>query len=265
MGILMTKELWVNHPRGRIYVRTVDPASELPKSAASPIVLLHDSLGCVELWRDFPASLANATGRRVIVYDRLGFGRSDPRSGQLSREFVAEEAETFFPVIREQLELDRFVLFGHSVGGGMALHCAAKFGSACDAVISESAQAFVEDRTIAGILAAREQFEQAGQFERLEKYHGEKAEWVLNAWTGTWLSAAFADWSLENVLPRVTCPLLVIHGVRDEYGSERHPKMIAARTSGPAKLELMADTGHVPHREQPGRVVEMVAAFLTGL
>jgi pimeloyl-ACP methyl ester carboxylesterase len=256
-----TREVWIKHPRGQMYATTTEPGA---CALDTPIVLLHDSLGSVELWRDFPAALAEGTGRRVIAYDRLGFGRSDARCDLLSREFVADEAETYFPVIREELGLERFVLFGHSVGGGMALHCAAKFADACDAVITESAQAFVEDRTLDGIRVAKEQFEQDGQLARLEKYHGDKAAWVLNAWTGTWLSREFADWSLASVLPRVRCPLLVIHGMEDEYGSRRHPEMIAKGTSGRARLKLMADTHHVPHRERQREVVEMVAAFLRG-
>jgi len=259
----MLEDSWVAHPRGRIFVRTFLPSRA--SVMARPIVLLHDSLGSVDLWRGFPAALAEGTGRRVIAYDRLGFGRSDARYEQLSCEFVADEADTYFPVIREQLGLERFVLFGHSVGGGMALHCAARFGNACDALITESAQAFVEERTITGIRAAKEQFEQEDQFARLEKYHGDKARWVLNAWTETWLSPEFANWSLETVLPRVKCPLLVMHGMQDEFGSPRHPKMIASRVSCAAHMELMPDTHHMPHRERQVRVVEVVASFLNRL
>ncbi len=240
-------------------MRSVIPSNE----CGAPIVLLHDSLGCVELWRDFPEALAIGTGRRVVAYDRLGFGRSDARSDLLSREFVADEAETYFPRIRERLGMERFVLFGHSVGGGMALHCAARFAKSCEAVITESAQAFVEERTVAGIRAAKEQFEQPGQLARLEKYHGEKAAWVLNAWTGTWLSREFADWTLAGVLPQVKCPELVIHGMEDEYGSARHPEIIAGGVSGAARLELMRETRHVPHRQRQQVVVGMVEEFLS--
>ncbi|HAF56214.1 MAG TPA: alpha/beta hydrolase, partial [Thauera sp.] len=155
--------------------------------------------------------------------------------------------------------------FGHSVGGGMAVNCAARHGAACVALITESAQAFVEDRTVAGLEDARELFKDPGQVERLKRYHGDKARWVLDAWIESWLAPAFATWSLRPVLPQVKSPALVIHGVDDEYGSPAHPQLIAELSAGPARLELMADTRHVPHREREAEVVAMVRSFLETL
>lgn len=256
---MLSRDLWVDHPDGRIFVRDwLVPAPRV----ASPIVLFHDSLGSVELWRDFPALLCAATGRRVIAYDRLGFGRSAALTGRPALDFVAAEAHTVFPVLRAQLGFERFVAFGHSVGGGMAVHCAAAFAADCVALITESAQAFVEERTVQGIKAAREAFRDAGQLQRLGRYHGDKAHWVLQAWIDSWLDPAFADWSLAAVLPQVGCPLLAIHGAEDEYGSVRHPQMIGELSGGPARVEIVEDTFHVPHRECPEHVLALVADFL---
>lgn len=257
---------WIEHPRGRIFARVWSPVELQGGSVAeAPVVLFHDSLGCVELWRNFPAALCASTGRRVIAYDRLGFGRSDPRTDRLGMDFIADEARTYFPTIRQQLGFDRFLAFGHSVGGGMAVHCAAEFAEACEALITESAQAFPEDRTLRSISVAREQFRAAGQVERLEKYHGKKARWVLEAWIETWLHPDFAAWSLEPVLPRVTCPLLAIHGVHDEYGTARHPEMIAELARGRSRVEIVPDTYHVPHREREGAIVELVRDFIASM
>jgi pimeloyl-ACP methyl ester carboxylesterase len=228
----------------------------------SPIILFHDSLGSVELWRNFPSALAARTGRRVIAYDRPGFGRSDARSDTLGPDFVAAEAEAIFPALREQLGIDRFVVFGHSVGGGMAVHCAAKFGDDCDALITESAQTFVEDRTLHGIRDAQALFADPAQVERLGKYHGDKARWVLDAWIDTWLAPSYADWSLDAVLPQVRCPVLAIHGADDEFGSPRHPERIGKFAGGPVRVEVMTDTRHVPHREREAAVLDLVADFL---
>lgn len=230
--------------------------------ASSPIVLFHDSLGCVDLWRDFPVELCLATGRRVIAYDRLGFGRSDPRTGPPPLDFVAEEAAVYFPVIRGQLGLERFIAFGHSVGGGMAVQCAARFAAHCEALVTEAAQVFAEDRTLEGIREAKEQFKNPAQLERLAKYHGQKAKWVLDAWTETWLHPAFASWSLDGVLPQVRCPVLAIHGELDEYGSTRHPRLIGERCGGLAQVEVLADTRHVPHRERAAVVLRLVSEFV---
>ena len=230
--------------------------------ADRPIVLLHDSLGCVELWRDFPAELSAATGRRVVAYDRLGFGRSDARAEPPALDFIADEAKTCFPLVREQLGFRRFIAFGHSVGGGMAVHCAAEFAADCEALITESAQAFPEDRTLQGVAAAKAKFRDEAQLRRLGKYHGDKARWVLDAWTESWLHPEFESWSLAAVLPRVRCPVLAIHGVDDEYGSTRHAEIIGELCGGPSRVEILADTNHVPHREQPETVLSLVSGFL---
>lgn len=250
---------WFESGSGRLYVRAWSPESAV---SDTPIILLHDSLGSVELWRDFPAALCVETGRQVLAYDRLGFGRSDAHPGKLPLDFVAREAEAGFDAVRRQLGLGRFVAFGHSVGGGMAVHCAARFATDCAALITESAQAFVEDRTLAGIETARELFTDPAQVERLARYHGDKAAWVLDAWIDSWLSPEFATWSLDAVLPQVHCPVLALHGADDEYGSPAHPERIGRLVSGPARVEVMAATRHVPHRERPADVLQRVAAFL---
>ena len=256
-------DVWIATPHGRIFCRIwpASPDAGTPGDKA-PVVLFHDSLGCVDLWKHFPARLAAATGRAVIAYDRLGFGRSDPRHDRLHGDFVADEAATFFPLVRERLGLGRFVAFGHSVGGGMAVHCAARDAAACAALVTVAAQAFVGDETRRGVLAAKAQFEDACLFQRLDAYHGAKARWVLDAWTETWPDPAFAGWSLAGVLPLVTSPALVVHGVLDEYGSGRHPAMIGDLCAGPARVVMLPDTGHVPHRECPGELVALVAGFL---
>ena len=231
---------------------------------AAPIVLLHDSLGSVAQWRDFPAHLAQATARDVIAYDRRGFGESDPRPHPATIDFIDEEATQVFPALREALSLDRFVLFGHSIGGGMALAIAAHQPDACEAVITESAQAFVEERTLAGIRAAKQAFADPAQLQRLTRWHGEKAAWVLAAWTEVWLSPAFRDWSVDSWLPKIRCPVLAIHGDHDEFGSPAFPRHIVAGVAMPAEMVLLADCGHVPHREHESLVLELTRDFLAG-
>ena len=261
--MIVTTDHWIAFPSGRLFARQWQPEAADPTLA--PIVLLHDSLGCVELWRDFPAQLAAATGRRVVAYDRLGFGRSDARAGRPSTAFIAEEAATTWPTVRAQLGIGPFVVVGHSVGGGMAVEIAARAGGDCTALVTMAAQAFVEDRTIAGLRVAQAQFADSAQVERLARYHGSKAAWALDAWLGRWLDPAFATWTLDAALPRVTCPALVIHGDQDEYGSAAHPRRIVDGVAGPARLEMLAGGGHIPYREQPEVVVRLIADFLATL
>lgn len=241
---------------GRIHAR------RWPGQEGAAIVLLHDSLGSVDLWRDFPAKLAQVTGRTVIAYDRLGFGQADAHPGRLAPDFVAAEADDGFAALLKHFDLSRFILFGHSVGGGMAVSIAAAYPDRCLGLITESAQEFVEDRTLAGIQVAGEQFRDPAQLDRLKRYHGDKAQWVLDAWVQTWHSAEFADWNLDATLPRVTAPLLAIHGENDEYGSMRHPEKLIALTGGASQMLPMPGCGHVPHREREGEVLDAVRAFL---
>lgn len=261
MPSVLTRESWVSTAHGQIFAKRWNLATG--QGSLAPIVLFHDSLGCVELWREFPAHLALATGRDVIAYDRLGFGRSDPNPHRLDGRFIADEALGAFHCLREQLEIEGFVAFGHSVGGGMAVACAATYPADCRALITESAQAFVEDRTIEGIRAAARVFEQPGQIDRLQKYHGDKAAWVLSAWIDTWLAPEFSGWNLHEDLRHVRCPVLAIHGDGDEFGSARHPERIVDLTAGHSAMVLLQQCGHVPHREKGEIVIDTITRWLT--
>lgn len=253
-----SRDLFVDVPGGQVFIRrwTIDGASGVP------IILLHDSLGSVEQWRNFPAALAVKTNRNVIAYDRLGFGRSTGRTGPANTAFIDDEAQVHIPALVAALGLRQFIPFGHSVGGGMALVSAAIPGNHCAAVIYESAQAFVEERTLSGIRDANKAFENEAQFAKLARWHGERAKWVLAAWTEVWLDPAFRDWSLDRYLGKLHCPVLAIHGDSDEFGSCEFPRRIAQGVRGPAQVEILRPCGHVPHRERESDVLSLVHTFL---
>jgi len=243
---------------GSLYVKRWTPEFA---GTQSPLILLHDSLGCVSLWKNFPLLLAQRLSRCVIAYDRLGFGLSDARTDQPSISFIEEEATQYFPAIIKHLSIRRYALLGHSVGGGMAINIASS-DPRCEAVITVSAQAFVQALTLKGISAAMKMFAQPGQLERLVKWHGTKAQWVLGAWSNVWLSSTFQNWSLEPYIGSVSCPVLVIHGDNDQYGSIAFPIYIAENTAGVAQTVLLKDCGHMPHKEQPEAVLSAVKGFL---
>lgn len=260
-GDVCSEDIRLESPAGGLFVKRWTPPGD-EAGARPPLVLLHDSLGSVAQWRTFPAEIALASRRRVVAYDRAGFGRSDPHPGQVPIDFIAAEASGGFRHVIQGLAIDRFAVLGHSVGGGMAVGVAAAYPLQCESLITLAAQAFVEDRTVAGIQAAREAFVQPGQVDRLRRYHGDKTDWVLSAWIDRWLDPAFATWSLDPQLPRVMCRSLVLHGRHDAYGSHRHPERIAERSRGTSCMHL-GDWGHVPHREQPGEILQLLADFLT--
>jgi len=255
-------DLWIDGSHGRMFVRSWFPERDALRPNHAPILLLHESLGCIEQWKDFPSALANATGRTVVAYDRLGFGRSDRLTAPPAPTFVEDEAAHGFACVLEHLGIERFVVLGHSVGGSMAVHCAARYPEACQAMITMSAVTFVEQRTLSGIRQARAWFADPAQRERLRRYHGERSDWVLSAWIDTWLAPDFATWTLAHALPAVGCPSLAIHGDDDEFGSERHPQLIADHASGQVEQALLSGVGHVPHREQPELVLERIERFL---
>jgi len=256
-----TTEHFIETPLGRLFARAWTSADRPTKAA---IVLLHDSLGCVDLWRTFPATLCTATARQVIAYDRLGFGRSDPRSDQPQPDFVRQEAETYVPCLLRHFQMKRFVAFGHSVGGAMAICCGAVLPAATAAIVTESAQVFAEDKTLQGIAAARVEYARDERFERLKKYHGEKAAWVLQAWTDTWLAPEFASWNVRRELEQLRSPLLALHGDRDEFGSLDHLEVAQRLSGAPVTTHVMQGVGHVPHKEKPDSVVDLVSRFLEG-
>ena len=233
-----------------------------PEGAAflAPIILLHDSLGCVPLWRDFPANLAEATGHPVIAYDRLGFGRSDPHPGTLSADFIADEIRQILPQVLDALKIERFIACGHSVGGAMAVQAAFKYTGACQALITMGAQVFVEELTLNGIRQAKQDFANPENLSKLHKYHAEKSRWVVDAWTDTWLSSEFSEWNVREELACIGCPKLAIHGDADPYGSIEHARVIAAQDG---RAAILTGVGHVPYREAEAPTLEIIKAFIS--
>lgn len=257
MGLTGVTDHYISVADSQLFARSWNGTSE-----AAPILLLHDSLGCIEVWRDFPELLCQATGRSVIAYDRLGFGQSDPNPHTLGDGHVELESNYVREVL-DQLGIARCIPFGHSIGGEMAVACGSRLPDRCAAVIAMSAQSWLEEITLDAIRAGAAQFRDPEQFARLAKYHGDKAQWVLDAWVETWLRPSMRGWTITPELPQVRCPLLVIHGENDGFTSLEQPRTMAQLAGGPSRLEIIPGCGHLPHRERPETVLAVVSDFLS--
>ena len=257
---MQTQEQFISFNQHQIYTKQwiVDEEQKL-----SPIVLLHESLGSTELWKDFPEILAEKLKRNVISYDRIGFGQSSARNDLLALSFVADEAEPLTAVL-DALALQSCILLGHSVGGGMAVAIGSMLKARCKAVITVAAQAYVEGETLDGIRHAAENACPNPKFiESLSRYHGEKTQWVLDAWTNTWLNPAFRDWNTAEYLEKLECLLLVIHGDQDPYATIAQPEYFIAKAKTKQKIShIMRGCGHFPHREKQDNLLQTLEIFL---
>lgn len=230
---------------------------------AAPILLLHDSLGSVAGWRDFPAQLAERSGHSVVAWDRPGFGASSPRHTPLALDFIEDEARRL-PQLLDALGLERPILLGYSVGGSIAITAAALHPARYHALITMAAIVHNNPHTRQGVAAARAHWRNPEGIARLSRWHGEKALWVMDAWFDTWLDPAFADWSLASWLAAVECPTLVIHGLRDEYAAADFPDILR-RGLPAAQMCLLPESGHAPHRDANETVLRTIGAFLAPL
>ncbi|MBC6605390.1 alpha/beta hydrolase [Hymenobacter sp. BT188] len=227
------------------------------------LVFLHDSLGSIDLWRDFPAALGAATNCPTLVYDRQGHGRSSPFTGELRPTTYMEAEADVLEQVLVHCGIGQVILFGHSDGGSIALLAAAKHPARVRAVITEGAHIFVEEVTLAGIRAAVEAYQTTNLPQRLQKYHSAKTEALFAAWAHTWLRADYRDWNIEAFLPLVACPVLVVQGEEDEYGSLAQVEGIVQQVAGPARPLLIPGIGHSPHKDSRETVLEQAAAFIS--
>jgi pimeloyl-ACP methyl ester carboxylesterase len=232
----------------------------------SPIVFLHEGLGSVSMWRDWPASVCAAAGRDGFVYSRRGYGSSDPvpdvrGTGRLAPDYMHREALEVLPGLLGALGLDAPVLLGHSDGGSIALIYAASFPvSAC---VVMAPHVIVEDLSVRSIAEARDAYESGDLRERLARSHAD-VDGAFWQWNDIWLSPAFRAFDIRAECRRIEAPVLAIQGVDDPYGTLRQIEGIQP-TLGPFVKQILRQCGHSPHRDQPDRTRQFVVEFLANL
>jgi pimeloyl-ACP methyl ester carboxylesterase len=242
----------------RIEYRVVRP----PAPAQGDLVMLHEGLGSVALWKDFPERLAERTGWRVLLYSRLGYGRSSAAKLPRSTEYMHEEARRWLPEVLDRLQARRPVLFGHSDGASIALiHAASK--PPLRGLVLLAPHVFVESLTISNIEAAKSAYATTDLRARLAKFHDD-VDAAFRGWNDIWLAPEFKHWNIESLLPLIEVPILAIQGADDEYGTLEQLHRIRGARPGTRVREL-ASCRHSPHRDQPEEVLELTSEFLRDL
>jgi pimeloyl-ACP methyl ester carboxylesterase len=231
----------------------------------SPLVFLHEGLGSIRQWRDFPQRIADATGLPALVYDRYGYGQSDVLAeARRTVKFMHDEALIALPAFTKSLDLQNPILVGHSDGASIALiHAGA--GHAVRGVVAMAPHVFIEPVCLASIQKATQTFESTDLPQRLGRYHRD-ARKTFYGWAGVWLDPEFEGWDIRgDYLPGVRCPVLAIQGHDDEYGTMAQLDEIARRVKGPCELLKLDSCGHAPFRDQPDMVVARIVEFIQGI
>ncbi len=230
---------------------------------APQLVFLHEGLGSVSHWKDFPARVADATGCQVTVYSRYGSGNSDLLTENRTVTYMHDEALATLPDLLEQLEIDNPILIGHSDGASIALIHAGMHDRVRGLVLL-APHVFVEDLSVASIADAKVKFETTNLPEKLGRHHLDAAR-TFWGWNNIWLHPDFRGWNIEEYLPRISCPILVIQGLDDQYGTMAQVEAIAKQSAGPVQTLPLPDCRHSPQRDQPEAVLEAITRFVSSI
>ena len=223
------------------------------------IVFLHEALGSVAQWRDFPNKISEITCFNVLAYDRLGHGLSDAMLQKRDFNYLQHEAWEVLPSVLEQLGIKKPILWGHSDGGSIALLYASRFPT--QALVTEAAHVLTENITLEGIQEALTR--KAFLIDRLTRFHGDKTADLFAAWSDTWLQDSFKNWNIEAILKEITCLSLIIQGEKDEYASAEHVNCIVKGIGQNAEPLMIPNCGHAPHKESTELILNHVSNFLT--
>jgi pimeloyl-ACP methyl ester carboxylesterase len=224
------------------------------------LVFLHEGLGSLDQWRDFPAAVRAKTGwPTTLVYSRRGYGTSEPHGRRFDRGYMHEEARSELPALLEALAIQEPLLIGHSDGATIALiHAAA--GHRVSGVVAIAPHVFVEDRTLEGIRAATAAYDSGDLRGRLQRHHRD-ADGVFEAWSRVWLDPGFRSWSITEELGSIAAPILVVQGVDDRYGTSEQVDAIRRHAGGPVETHLIDGAGHAPQFERPDEVLRAIVSF----
>ncbi|WP_020681001.1 alpha/beta fold hydrolase [Marinobacterium rhizophilum] len=230
------------------------------------LVLLHEALGCIAMWKQVPQRLAALTGCDVFVYERRGYGGSSPISLPRPDDYLEQEGRDWLPRVLDSAALGPVILVGHSDGGSIALVAAAVLGDRLHGLVTMAAHIYIDHLTLAGISDTVARYRAAGSDlpERLARYHGERTDLLFRAWHETWARPAYAGFDLSPWLTDIRCEALIMQGEQDQYGVAEQVTDICAGIGPRARPLLLSDCGHVPHLEAPEPSLQAIADFVAG-
>jgi pimeloyl-ACP methyl ester carboxylesterase len=247
----------------RLRVRRLVPARSDGLDRTT-LVFLHEGLGCIEMWRDFPQRVCDSLGCHGLIYDRTGYGRSSPWPGDPGVRYMEIEADDVLPRLLSVTGIDDCVLVGHSDGGTIALNYAAHDPEPLRAVVTIAAHAVAEPVGTAAIVRVREAYAATDLREKLARYHDD-VDRTFHLWADAWVAPGFEPMDANSRLPGVQVPVQAIQGEDDEYGSELQLGIIAGKVGGYCETRLLPDCGHSPHLQQAIQVAAEIARFVAPL
>jgi pimeloyl-ACP methyl ester carboxylesterase len=229
---------------------------------APALVLLHEGLGCVALWRDVPERLAEATGCGVFAYSRLGYGQSDPVPLPRPMSYMHDEALKILPRVLDAAGIERAILIGHSDGGSIAaIYAGAVPDPRIAGIVLIAAHFFVEDLNIASIETIRAEYETGDLRARLARYHAD-ADIAFRGWNDAWLDPRFRAFDITNFLPGITVPILALQGADDPYGTDEQLHVLARHVTATLETKLILGARHSPHLEAKDATLAAIAGFV---
>lgn len=256
---LEQRDLSIDVQGRRVAVRSIPAA----KQGVPTLVFLHEGLGCIEMWKDFPSVLVAATGCQALIYDRLGHGCSEAFEGRRDLQYFENEAYLILPGLLSACGVTNPILIGHSDGGTIALLHAGRF--VVRGIVTEAAHVFVEPESLAGVADAKDAWQDGALRQRLARYHGDGTAAMFAAWADMWSAPWFRDWNMESELSSIKAPVFAIQGIDDEYGTPDQVDAIHRGVGGKFQRLIVADCGHAPHIQARDTVLAEITVFVNSL
>ncbi len=229
---------------------------------APTLVLLHEGLGCVAMWRDFPRALAERTGYGVLVYSRPGYGTSDPLPRPRALGYMDDEAFDVLPAVLDQAGIRKAILVGHSDGASIAaIYAGGRQDFRIRGLVLMAPHFFVEDLSIRSIVEAKEAYERGDLRERLRRYHGENVDTAFTVWNAAWLDPGSRNWRIDDRLAHVRVPILIVQGADDQYGTTAQVALAQQETTCPVEALVLENCRHSPHVDQGEATLAAIAEF----